>query len=391
MQWPAKLAVAALAGLAAPLSAQSVTSPAAQEGAASARLPEAAAVLRLTERAADWQLAHLTDFSAIPTAGPETRSSRQWQQGAFYVGLAALAERSRAPRFRKAVIANGRANRWMLAERPFHADDQAIAASYIWAHRHGAPRQAIADFKARTDAIVAASPSGPLEFSSGPGAVACQQRWCWSDALFMAPPSWFALSQITGDPRYASYADREFRAAADHLFDPAERLFYRDSRFFTRKAPNGRKVFWSRGNGWAFAGLARLLDELPRNDPRRPYYVDLFKRMAGALIAIQKPDGYWSPSLLADPATMPPEASGTGFFVYGLAWGVRHGVLDRAATLRAIGRGWAALERAVQPDGLVGWVQQVSDRPDRVSAKDTQFYGAGAFLLAASAVHDLAR
>jgi rhamnogalacturonyl hydrolase YesR len=119
--------------------------------------------------------------------------------------------------------------------------------------------------------------------------------------------------------------------------------------------------------------------------------VDLFKRMAGSLIAIQKPDGYWSPSLLADPATMPPEASGTGFFVYGLAWGVRHGVLDRAATLPAIGRGWAALERAVQPDGMVGWVQQVSDRPDSVSAKDTQFYGVGAFLLAASAVHDLAR
>lgn len=47
--------------------------------------------------------------------------------------------------------------------------------------------------------------------------------------------------------------------------------------------------------------------------------------------------------------------------------------------------------RAVQPDGMLGWVQQVGDRPDSVSAKETQFYGAGAFLLAGTAMADLAR
>jgi hypothetical protein len=40
---------------------------------------------------------------------------------------------------------------------------------------------------------------------------------------------------------------------------------------------------------------------------------------------------------------------------------------------------------------MLGWVQQVSDRPEQVAPSDTQFYGVGAFLLAGSAVHDLYR
>jgi hypothetical protein len=43
----------------------------------------------------------------------------------------------------------------------------------------------------------------------------------------------------------------------------------------------------------------------------------------------------------------------------------------------------------VAKDGKLGWVQQVSDRPDQVAEQDTQFYGVGAFLLAASAVAEL--
>ena len=40
---------------------------------------------------------------------------------------------------------------------------------------------------------------------------------------------------------------------------------------------------------------------------------------------------------------------------------------------------------------MLGWVQQVSDQPDKVAYEDTQFYGTGAFLLAGSEVYDLYR
>jgi rhamnogalacturonyl hydrolase YesR len=177
----------------------------------------------------------------------------------------------------------------------------------------------------------------------------------------------------------------EFWATTDFLYDPAEKLFFRDSRFFERRDAEGRKQFWSRGNGWVFAGIANLLDSLANDDPHRPRIEALFRDMAARLKSLQKPDGYWPPSLLA-PENSPPETSGTGFHVYGLAWGVKHGLLDAAEYRPAIDQGWAALTRAVAKDGRLGWVQQVSDRPDAVAEGDTQFYGTGAFLLAASAV-----
>ena len=67
---------------------------------------DAARTLELMEKVADWQLAHLEPVASIRVAREETRSPRSWQQGAFYAGLTALAERSEAPRFRDAVIAH---------------------------------------------------------------------------------------------------------------------------------------------------------------------------------------------------------------------------------------------------------------------------------------------
>ena len=128
-----------------------------------------------------------------------------------------------------------------------------------------------------------------------------------------------------------------------------------------------------------------MLKTLPADHPSRPRYEALFRQMSDRLVALQKADGCWAPSLLA-PEHAPPETSGTGFFVYGLAYGVNHRLLKGAKYDAAVARGWAALAAAVQPDGKLGWVQQVGYAPDHVSADDSQLYGVGAFLLAASEV-----
>ncbi len=131
-----------------------------------------------------------------------------------------------------------------------------------------------------------------------------------------------------------------------------------------------------------------MLEAMPVDHPDRVGIEKLFREMAEKLKSIQKPDGYWAPSLLG-PENSPAESSGTGFHVYGLAWGVKHKLLDAVEYRPAVDKGWAALKRAVAKDGKLGWVQQVSDRPENVKAEDTQFYGVGAFLLAASAVASL--
>ena len=342
-------------------------------------------VLALAETVGDWQLAHIGDVPATPW-GAESVKPQAWEQGALFAGLAALADRSSKPEFAQAILARGQQTGWQPGPRPYHADDYAIAASHLWDSRHGAGDAAVAPTRARLDAILASPPTADLSFDNPD---ACQTRWCWCDALFMAPPVWFEMSRITGDAKYAAFAKQEFWATAAYLQDKDSHLFFRDSRFFDRRDINGEKLFWSRGNGWVFAGLARIIPLLDDADPDKAKFVALFQEMAAELKTIQKPDGFWSPSLLGDPATSLPEESGTGFYTYGFAWGIKAGVLKSADYEAVVRKGWAALTRTVHDDGTIGYVQPVSDRPDNVAYKDTQFYGTGAFLLAASAVADL--
>ncbi|MDI7773925.1 glycoside hydrolase family 88 protein [Asticcacaulis sp. EMRT-3] len=337
------------------------------------------AVIALAERVGDYQLATL--------AGGKNPDPKGWVQGALFVGLTALADHSDRPEFKQAILARGVANDWQPGDRKYDADDFVIAQSYIWAASHGAGPEALVPIRQHLDAILADPPRNDLTFV-GDGKT-CRDRWCWCDSLFMAPPVWLAMTKITGDPRYADYAKSEFNATAARLYDPKLHLWYRDSRFFDRSDSNGNKLFWSRGNGWVFAGLAHMIPLLPEGDPERAKMVTIFKDMAIELKSIQKPDGYWSPSLLGDPATSLPESSGTGFYTYGFAWGVKAGILNAADYEPVVRKGWAALVRSVHPDGKLGYVQPVSDRPDAVSYDDTALYGVGAFLLAATAVADL--
>lgn len=348
-------------------------------------------VLALAEKVADHQLATMAGGYVPPDASPDTADPFGWVQGALFVGLAELAERSSKPSYKQAVIARGLANKWQLGRRTYHADDHAIGAAYLWAARNGVGPEAIAPLRERFDTILRYPPDVGLEHAeySDPRGVACAQRWCWCDAIFMAPPVWIELAQATGDWRYAEYAKKEFAATTEFLFDADEHLYYRDSRFFERRGPAGEKMFWSRGNGWVFAGLVRMIPHLPPQDAGRAQMERVFKQMAVKLKAIQKADGYWSPSLLSDPNKSLPESSGTGFFVYGFAWGIKSGLLKRGEYESTVRKGWVALTRAVHEDGKLGYVQPISDRPDKVSFEHTQLYGVGAFLLAATAIVDL--
>jgi rhamnogalacturonyl hydrolase YesR len=355
--------------------------------ALAAEAPSRSEVLKLASKVADWQLDRLDGLHITTHMKEESRDTRSWQQGAFWVGMTRLAHTSGEPRYRDAIFAQGRKNLWRPGDRVYHADDHVIAQSYLWAATHGAGKDVIAPIRGTFDAILADPPVVHLSFhySKNYEEAQCLRRWCWCDAVFMSPPAWLELARQTREKKYRDYAMSEFWAATDFLYDPAEKLYFRDSRFFDRRDEQGRKLFWSRGNGWVFAGLANMLDPLPRDDPDRARLERLFREMAARLKSLQKPDGYWAPSLLAL-ENSPTETSGTGFFVYGLAWGVNRGLLDATEYRPAIYRGWDALTRAVNADGRLGWVQQVSDRPEQVNESDTQFYGVGALLLAASEV-----
>lgn len=355
-------------------------------------LRDKSSVSAVANRAADWQLAHMQSFDYVRTFRDHTENSSGWIQGAFFVGLNRWAEQTNNPRYLQALFANGETNNWKLGDKSWHADDQVIGFTYAAVAARTNNFAFITPTQKTFKEILTNRATHSLEYQSdttGQGEATCQRRWCWCDALFMAPPVWAAVGKLTGDPAYLNYVDEEYQATIDYLFDKQEHLFYRDGRFFERRSKNDKKIFWSRGNGWVFAGLPLLIEQIPAHDPRKQKYEQLFITMAAKLITLQQPNGFWPSSLLDKDEFNVPETSGTGFMTFGLAWGINNRLLPRADYLPAVTAGWRGLVSAVDESGKLGWVQQVGASPEKILQEDTQLYGVGALLLAASEVSRL--
>ena len=231
---------------------------------------------------------------------------------------------------------------------------------------------------ARVDSIIA----NPSKARLWLGAKRWSERWSWCDALFMAPPVYGQLNKLYPEKNYLDFMEREFKETTDSLYDKDAKLYFRDRRYIPRKEKNGEKVFWGRGNGWVFAGIPLLLQTLPKDHPTYNYCLNIYKEMASAVIKCQDKKGSWHASML-DPDSYPsPENSASGFFVYGLGWGVNQGILKDKKYKKAVQKGWKALKSYVHEDGMLGYVQPVSAAPEKVTQNMTEVYGVGAFLMA---------
>ncbi len=214
--------------------------------------------------------------------------------------------------------------------------------------------------------------------------------WWWADGLYMVMPVMTRLYKITENPLYLQKLYEYFAYADSIMYDHEAGLYYRDAKYvFPRhKTINGLKDFWARGSGWVFAGFARVLSDLPENNPHRPLYLQRFRAMAAALKTAQQPEGYWTRSVL-DPAHAPgPETSGTAFYTFGLLWGINNGIFSMEEYGSTVEKAWNYLARvALQADGRIGYVQPIGENANpnqTVSATSTSDFGVGAYLLAAS-------
>jgi unsaturated rhamnogalacturonyl hydrolase len=336
------------------------------------------AVLPLMERVADWQLANPKPKEKVDG----------WVNAAFYAGVMALARDSASPRFHDAMMKMSEANHWKPAERIYHADDHAVGQTYLDLYLQHRDPKMLAPTQERFDYILAHPKDDNLSFdkTKNPDRL---DRWSWCDALFMSPPAWARLWKATGKQAYLDFAVKKWWVTSDYLYDKEEHLYFRDSSLFGKTEKNGRKVFWSRGNGWVLGGLVRMLELLPADHPSRPRFEQQFREIAEKVLSLQPADGFWRSSLL-DPDSYPmQETSGTGFNCYAFAWGINHGLLDRARFEPATRRAWAALVSCVKADGKLTHVQPVGFTPVTFDPESTEPFGVGAFLLAGSEVRRL--
>lgn len=213
--------------------------------------------------------------------------------------------------------------------------------------------------------------------------------WWWSDALYMVMPVMTKMYKLTGDVKYLDKLYDNLLTTDEIMFDKETNLYFRDGKYIypKHKSANGKKDFWARGDGWVLAGLAKVLQDMPKDYQHYQFFVDKFQKLAKAVAEIQQPEGYWTRSMM-DPEHAPgPETSGTAFFTYGMLWGVNNGYLNKKEYKKVIDRAWTYLtETAVQEDGKVGYVQPIGERAipgQTVDANSQANFGVGAMLLAA--------
>ena len=227
-------------------------------------------------------------------------------------------------------------------------------------------------------------------------------HWSWIDALQMAMPVMAKLGVLYKDNRYFEkmYALYEFsknQHGGKGLYNPQDKLWWRDKDFVAPyKEPNGEDCYWSRGNGWVYAALVRVLDVMPKNAPHRAEYLQMFKNMSEALYPIQRTDGFWNVSL-HDPTNYGgKELTGTALFTYGMAWGIRKGILSKKKYKPTVIKAWNAMAtEGVHPNGFLGYVQGTGKEPKDgqpvtyTSVPNFDDFGLGCFLLAGCEVYKL--
>ena len=305
--------------------------------------------------------------------------SQDWTFAALYTGFMAAAKTLPEPKYEDAMLEVGNKFDWKLGPRLIHADDQAIGRTYLDLYRDYHEARMINPTREQFDALMK-MPDDPQK-----------PAWWWCDALFMAPPVWARLYRETGDRSYLDYMDHEWWITSKLLYDPQEHLYFRDATYLQKHEANGKNLFWSRGNGWVMAALAQVLVEIPDNYPTRKKYVDQYREMAARVISLQGADGLWRSGLLDADAYPLPEVSGSAFFVYSLAWGINHHLLDRSAYLPVVKKGWQGLVSHIYEDGRLGCIQPIGAAPGDFKPSSSYVYGVGAFLLAGSEVDRLAQ
>lgn len=352
--------------------------------------PARSEIVKSMQNVADWQTGH---FSYSTEKNLHDYGIDSWTNGTLYIGLLELAKIAGD----NSVYMNwlekiGAVTEWKIPAnfgnnpryKYYHADELCIGQFYLGMYDLKKDPSIYLSTKERADWIM----NNPGDTTLHPRN---KQLWTWCDALFMAPSVYAHLYLIENSEKYISFMDFEFKRTYHYLYDKEYGLFFRDGSYFEKREQNGEKIFWGRGNGWVAAGLVQILKLLPANSTYRPFYEELFQEFVPRIASLQNAEGFWHASLLDTVNYPSPEISATALITYAIAYGINEGLLsEKEYTSKAL-NGWKALNKAIDENGKLGWVQPIGADPKKVTADMTASYGIGAFLLAGSELYRLVR
>jgi rhamnogalacturonyl hydrolase YesR len=319
------------------------------------------------------------------------RPSNIWTRAVYYEGLMALYAVDKKKTYYDYAMQWGEKHKWGLrgGVKTRNADNQCCGQTYIdlYLLDNKQNPERVKDIKESIDLMKVTDKV---------------DDWNWIDALQMAMPVFVKLGNLYNDTSYfnrmyAMYAFSKYKHGGSGLYNAADKLWWRDKDFVPPyKEPNGEDCYWSRGNGWVVAALAKTLDGLPKTDPHYNEYLEDFKSMLSALPALQRNDGYWNVSLHDSTHFGGKELSGTSLFIYGMAWAINNNVVEKKTYLPIILKAWNAMvKECVHPDGKLGYVQGTGKEPKDGQpvgydkTPDFEDYGLGCFLLAGTELYKM--
>ncbi len=356
--------------------------------AAENELPDRKSVLSVMQKVNGYFMSKYPD-PGEPVYVKKLYTSNLWTRGVYYEGLMALYAICPEENYYNYAYDWAEAHEWGLRRGTAtrHADNQCCGQTYLDLYRIEPDPAKIRKIKANIDMMV----NTPQE-----------DDWWWIDAIQMSMPIFAQLGRLTGDARYYEkmydlYAYTKNQHGDNGLYNPKDGLWWRDADFDPPyKEPNGEDCYWSRGNGWVYAALVRILEIIPDDEPHRQEYLSDFLAMSEAIGKCQRTDGFWNVSM-HDPSNFGgKETTGTSLFVYGMAWGINRGILDREKYLPKVLKAWNGMVNdAVHKNGFLGWVQGTGKEPkdgqplsyDKIP--DFEDFGTGCFLLAGSEIYKL--
>lgn len=300
----------------------------------SSHLPEKETILKTLTLANDYFMQKWPDPGKEIVTN-KTRPSNIWTRAVYYEGLMALYRADPQQRYYDYAVAWGESHDWGLTggDSIRHADYQTAGQTYIALYNIDPQPERIKSIKTAVDNMVNSEKA---------------DDWDWIDAIQMSMPLFAQLGVLYEDDAYYEKMYDLYTTTRNKigggLYNPEDSLWWRDADFVPpHTSPNGKEVYWSRGNGWVVAALARVMDIIPESAPHYEAYKQDYLAMAHALVPLQREDGFWNVSLHDPQHFGGKETSGTAFFTYALAWGVNNGLLDEATFMPVIAKAWSGM------------------------------------------------
>ena len=349
-------------------------------------------VLSTTQKVNDYFMAKYAD-PTLPTNVKKVRPSSLWTRAVYYEGLMALNDIDPQQRYMDYTDRWASFHQWTPRNgiKTCDADDQCCEQTYLMRYTQNKNEKILSTTLQNLDQqMERANPKNNSIYG----------WWTWIDAIQMAMPVYMQVYKITGEEKYRDHAMQMYRWSRNEcgggLFNEKDGLWWRDADYVPPyKEPDGKDCYWSRGNGWVYAALVRCMNQLDKKDKAYKELKKDFLMMSEGLRKCQREDGFWNPSLVSTNYAMT-ETSGTALFLYGMAWGIRNGLLKAKDYREACDQAWAAMVKiSVHSDGFLGWMQGTGKDPSDgqplsyTRVPDFEDYGTGCFLLGATEYYKL--